>query len=68
MALSPGSGLGTYDVLALICSGDVHTAIVPRQYCGRAKIIDVGLADRHSTGDARRLPDLRCGPISLVDT
>jgi 1-acyl-sn-glycerol-3-phosphate acyltransferase len=31
------------------------------------KIIDVGVADRHSTGDARRLPDLRCGPISLVD-
>jgi hypothetical protein len=32
------------------------------------KIIDVGVADRHSTGDASRLPDLRCGAISLVDT
>ena len=40
---------------------------VPRQYRGRARIIDVGVAARHSTGDARRLPDGRCGPSSLVD-
>jgi hypothetical protein len=42
-------------------------AAVPRQNRGRSIIIDVGVADRHSTGDARRLRELRCGPINRVD-
>ncbi len=41
--------------------------VAPRQYRVRAKIIDGGVAARHSTGDARRLRHGRCGPISLVD-
>src|SRR6266850_255944 len=40
---------------------------VPRQYRVRLKIIDVGVAARQSTGDARRLADGCCGPTSLVD-
>jgi hypothetical protein len=31
-----------------------------------SKIVDVGAATGHSTGDARRLPDDRCAPVSLV--
>ena len=40
--------------------------IVARQYRVRAKIIDVGAAAGQSTDDARRLPDGRCGTVSLV--
>jgi hypothetical protein len=47
----------------------IRTSVpVPHHNCGRAKIIDVGGAVRHSTGDARRrLRNGRCGPIDLVD-
>jgi putative transposase len=40
---------------------------VPRHYRGWAKIIDVGVAARHSTADARRRSDGHCGRIRLVD-
>jgi hypothetical protein len=42
-----------HDVTKLLADwqrGDV--AAVPRQYCGQSKTIDVGVAGRHSTGDA----------------
>jgi hypothetical protein len=43
------------------------TGRVPRQNCVRSKIIDVGVAGRHSTGDASRDQDGCCAPIGWGD-
>ena len=40
---------------------------VPRHYCVRLKIIDVGVAGQHSTDDASRHHDGDCGPIGQSD-
>src|SRR5262245_25546722 len=55
----------TLDALATARTG-VFVDPVPRQNCVRSIMIDVGVAGRHSTGDASRHQE-GCAPIGWCD-